>query len=419
MNKIKMSILFFAVCGILISVYGCGSTNNPVTPPTTITVSGKVLDAYGYPLGSASTVLIGTQTATTAADGSFTINNVSTTYDVYVMNVNGVFGVKGLTISSPYLPGSIMVPVSNGSIGVTVPIVPAGSKVTAIFQDTVTGKVSGYGQITAGQTIGSVSISGTNGQPVAGKLYIIQYIISGGVAGTYTGYAEQSVSFNFGANPNYQFTSYSGGLGTQTVSGTVNGAGGTNLEAQLYLNFGSKNNIVHRGGFVQTIIMTGNTGTFTFNVPTNTTSTSQINVIALSTLPTTTLRMKTLSAGTSGAVINIDTAATLLTPTNGTANVDTTTNFSFTNGGGNGVHFIRLTPNPNGKFFQIITKGTSLTIPNLSAYGYILGSSNVYNWNEIKSMDVNSTNDFCAQFFDLNPATLGTTVSSSFTFTAR
>ena len=131
--------------------------------------------------------------------------------------------------------------------------------------------------------------------------------------------------------------------------------------------------------------------------------------------------MKTISAGTSGVVINIDSACTLLTPPTGASNVDTTTMFSFTNGSGTGVHFAHISPTGlGGTYFQIITTGTSFTIPNLSAYGYTLGNSGTtYGWVVLKSMDINSTNDFCSQFSELNPSIVATTLSGQFTFTSR
>jgi len=406
----------------MIFIYGCNSssTNNPVTP-TTITVSGHVLDYYGTPISPAVTVYISGKTASTAGDGSFTISGVSTPYDAYVMNPNvGVFVIKGLTIANPYLQGSLSVSSIN-AITVTVPVVPIGTKATVIFQDTVTGKVSGFGQILAGQTVGTIAMGGTNGQTVAGKVFVIEYAISGGVVSSYNGYAEQPLTFTFGGAANVTFTSLTGGLGQTTVSGTVNSSGGTSLVAQLYLNFSSKNNIVHRGGFIQSIAITGNTGTFSFNVPTGTTSAAQINVVAFSQLPTVTQRMKTLTAGTTGAVISIDTITSLLTPGNNATGVDTTTQFTFTTGGGNGIHHIKVTPaGPSGYLFVFITKGTSFTIPNLAAYGYSLGTTAQFTWSDdAKTMDVNSTDDICTQFGDLNPSIMATTQSASLNFTSK
>lgn len=420
MKNLKRNVLVVLICSLLVFVYGCGNNGgNPIITPTT-TISGHVLDTYGYPLISPATVYIGGQTTTTAVDGSFTINNVTKPYDVYVMSSTGVFGVKGLTITNPYLPGSI-----NASpilaISVTIPMVPSGSKATIMFQDTVSGKISGYGEILAGQTIGSISMGGTNGQQVAGNVYVLEYLINAGVVTFYSGYAEKPITFTFGGAASVTFENLSGGLGSSTVSGTVNGSGGLNLKAQLYINFGSRNNIVHRGGLIQNIDISGNTGTFNFNVPTLTSPTPLLNVVAITVGPPVAQRMKTLIAGSSGAVINIDAIPTLTIPANNASNVDTTTVFSYTDGAGTGIHFIRLTPTgQSGNLFQIITKGTSFTIPNLSAYGYSLGSTAPYSWADNgKIMDMNSTDDFSTQFFDVNPAVMGITQSETFHFTSR
>jgi len=420
MKKLRRNVLVVFICLLLVFVYGCSNNSNPVTPPTTITVNGHVLDTYGNPLISPATVYIGGKTTTTTGDGSFSISSVTKPYDVYVMSSIGVFGVKGLTTANPYLPGAINVSPTI-AISVTIPQVPSGSKATIMFQDTVSGKISGFDEILAGQTIGSISMGGTNGQQVIGKVYVLEYIISGGVVSFYSGYAEKPLSFTFGGGASVIFTSLSGGLGSSTVSGTVNSSGGTNLKAQLYINFGSKNNIVHRGGLIQNIDISGNTGTFNFNVPTLTSPTPLLNVVAITTGPPVAQRMKTVVAGSSGTVISIDTIPSLINPANNATNVDTSTEFSFTNGAGNGIHFIRLTPTgPSGKLFQIITKGTSFTIPNLSTYGYTLGSNAPYTWaDDGKLMDINSTDDFSTQFFDVNPSILGITQSTVFNFTSK
>jgi hypothetical protein len=424
MNKIKSYILIFAVCGILISVYGCGGTTTPVTPPTTITVSGKVLDTYGNPITVTSTVVIGTQSKPTAGDGSFTINNVTTPYDVWVLNpATGVFGVKGLTIANPYIPGAIS-PGNTQSLLVTIPLVPAGSKATVIFQDTVTGKVSGFGQVLANSQTTSLSIGGVAGQTVAGKLYLIEYNISGGVVSSYSGYAEQQAAFTIGSGQPFTFNTIGGGLGQATISGTVNSSGGTNLEAQLYLNFGSKNNIVHRGGFIQSIVMSGSSGSYSFVVPTGgTTSTTNLNVVAITPNPPNSWvgqRMLTVQAGTTGSVINIDSPASILTPGNGATGVDTTTLFSYSGGSGNAIHFVRITPTgSNGKTYQVLTNGTSFNFPNLATYGYNFASGQPFSYMVSNNLDITNVNDYCAQLFDLNPAILGTVQSTTFNFTAR
>lgn len=416
MKKLKLLFLSTLLCCIIASIYSCNSSsNNSVQPPTTITVNGKVLDTYGNPV-SPVTVVIGTQNTTTAGDGSFTINNVSTPYDAYVLSPTlGVFGVKGLSLTNPFLPcgpQGIKVP----GFSVTIPLVPSGSKIAVIFQDTVTGKVSGDTVFTTGMTGGVVNMGGITGQMVAGKLYVLEYNESSGVVSSYTGYAEQSASFTIGMNQVFTFTSLNVMPGQSTVSGTVNSSGGSNLVAQLYINFGSKNNFPHRGRFIESTTSSA----FNFNVPTGTTTQAQLNVVAFTNSPSNAFRMKTLTVGSSGNVINLDTVPALLTPPNNATSVDTSTMFTYSSGSGNGLHFVRLTPTgATGKYFQIVTKGTSITIPNLSAYGYTLGQTAGYTWYDNKTLDLNSTDDYCSQLADLNPSILGNGQSTQFMFTSK
>ena len=232
-------------------------------------------------------------------------------------------------------------------------------------------------------------------------------------------------AFTIGASPTFTFATIGGGLGMSNVSGTVNSSGSTNLKAQLYINFGSKNNSSHRGGFIEQVAFTAITGTYNFNVPTGTSSTANLNIVAITpdtilTYPQIKQRMLTVPAGTTGSVINIDSAASILTPGNGATGVDTTNLFSYYGGSGNGVHIIRITPTgTSGKTYQVFTKGTSLNFPNLSTYGYNFTSGAQFTYMVSNTLDISSTNDYCAQLFDLNPAILGTNQSATFTFTAR
>ncbi|GEM_PF-1527147 len=425
MKSVKKLVLCFLICCTFVLIYSCSnSTTTPVTPPTTITVSGKALDTYGNPIGGASTVVIGNQSTTTAGDGSFTINNVTTPYDVWVLNpTSGVFGVKGLTITNPYIPASTS-PGNTQSLLVTIPLVPTGSRATVIFQDTVTGKVSGFGQVPANSQNAVLSIGGINGQSVAGKLYLIQYNISGGVVSSYTGYAEMQAVFIVGASPTFTFNSIGGGLGASTVSGTVNSSGSTNLKAQLYINFSGKNNLVHKGGFIEQVAIIGTTGTYNFNVPTGTSSTANLNIVAITPdtigiYPNIKQRMLTVQAGATGSIVSIDSSASILTPGNGATNVDSTSLFSYSSGSGNSVHVIHINPIGSGYTYQVLVKGTSFNFPNLSAYGYNFASGQQYSYMVSNTLDIASTNDYCAQLFDLNPAIKGTVQSGTFTFQAR
>lgn len=423
MIAIIKQILSFTAFSMLVIIFGCSNTSNPVNTPTTIKVSGKALDAYGNPV-NAATVLIGTQTTTTAGDGSFTIDNVTKPYDIYVMSSSaGVFGVKGLTITNPYIPCGVTGNTS-AALNVVIPTVPIGSRATVIFQDTITGKISGFAQIPASSFSAVINLGGILGQFVAGKVYVLQCNLSSGVVTGYTGYAEQSASFTIGSLPTITFASLNGSLGLSTVSGTVNSPAGTGgLYATLFINFGSKNNVVHRGGFIQRTAISGNSGTFTFNVPTGTTTAALLNVLASDTVPSYAQRMKTLSAGTSGAIISVDSVSVLSTPPPNAMNVDTTTQFTFSNGGGTQLHVVKITPTAiSGIYFQIITTGTSITIPNLANYAggiFVLGSNNMYSWVVSKTMDINSVDDYSSQYFDLNPSVVATSTSTSNTFTSK
>ena len=227
--------------------------------------------------------------------------------------------------------------------------------------------------------------------------------------------------FTIGAAPTFTFTSINGGLGIDSVSGTVNSPLSARLRAQLYINFGGKNNIVHRGGFIeQDTLSNGTSITYNFKVPVGTTTSPILNVVAIT--PDTLnvkQRMLTVQHGTTGSTINLDAPSNILTPGNGASNVDTTTTFSYTTGSSSAIHFVRVTSQVTGKTYQILTTGTSFTFPNLASYGYNFESGHVYNYLVSNNMDITDINAYCNLLYDLNPAILGTTQSGQFTFQAR
>jgi len=413
MKNIYIKFVNFSFVILAIFIYGCGS--DPVTPPavTKITVNGKFLDIFGNP-ASGKNVMIGTQTTTTDNNGSFTINNVTTPYDAYFLaSASQVFVFKGLSIANPQLPGSIS-GVLPPNLTVQIPMVPNGSKAMVLYEDTVTGYISGSAIISPGSNHASINLGGINGQPTAGKIYVLQYNIDANdVITSYTNYGAKSFIMIIGSNPTVAFTWQQLSIipGTSMISGSVNVPQGYNTNGTgFYVNFGTKNNRGNSGGNVQFI--SGNT--FIYNVPTGLPDPVFLNVQA-SLTGVFSERMITVNAGTSNAVINLDAPTMLTNPVMGEINVDTNTIFTYTPGTANGIHIVLL--NGGGKNFVIFTSNITAKMPNLAAYP--IGSNIHYDWQVFKFMDFNNINDFCSQHFLLNPAFKSITISSLSSFTTK
>src|SRR5438876_10690878 len=84
-NVIILSI--FTVLSLFL-ISGCSDTTTTPTGPTTGTVTGKVVDINGSPIAGV-TAIIGSSNAVTGSDGSFTINSVTTSYDLKLAIASG------------------------------------------------------------------------------------------------------------------------------------------------------------------------------------------------------------------------------------------------------------------------------------------------------------------------------------------
>jgi len=417
MKSIVIKFVNFSFVVLAILIYSCGS--DPVTTPpvsTKITVNGKFQDQLGTPYTS-KTVIIGSQTATTDNNGTFTINNVTVPYDIYFLATSSSVQVlKGLTITNPQMPATPGETLSQ-TMTVQIPVVPIGSRASVLFIDTSSNpNVNGVAFIDEGTNNNTVELGGPDGKVLNGIVYVLQYTRNAaGVITGYTKFGQQGVTITLGTNPTVNFTplQLSTVPGTANVSGIVNApAGYTGVSSYLKLNFGAKNNISHDGTTLQVI----SNSAFNFVVPTGLPSSAILNIVARSNTPIA-RKLLSVSPGTSNALINLDQASVLSTPPNGAVNIDTNSLFTYTQGGGTGINIVAM--GSGAISFVIYTNENTVKIPNLAIYGYPIGQNVQYNWVVKRSNEFNSINDFCSTFYELNPIYKSLAISAGSQFTTK
>jgi len=405
-----------SIIALVIFIYGCGS--DPVTAPVAakITVNGKFQDPFGTPY-ALKTVIIGSQTTTTDNNGVFTINNVTTPYDVFLLTyATTAVVLKGLTVSKPQIGGFIGGALSS-SMTVQIPTVVPGSKATVLFADTSSNSnVNGTGTIYEGSSNVNFNLGGPNGNIISGIVYVLQYTQNAaGVITGYTKFGQQGVTITLGTNPTITFTppQLTTDPGESNVSGAVNApVGYAGVSADLRLNFGAKNNIQNDGMNLQII----NNSAFSFVVPSGLPSTLKLSIEARSTNPSS-HKILSVTPGTSNAVINLEQSPVLTSPPNGAVDIDTNSLFTYNQGSGTGINIVVMYN--FGSSFTIYTKDNSVKIPNLAAYGDPIGAMVQYDWFVARVNEFNSMDAFCSSFYKTNPMFNSSVISGMSGFTTK
>jgi hypothetical protein len=372
--------IVFAVAGSII-INGCKSDSDSAGPGTgTVSVTGKVIDDAGRAVQSAPIVITGKPATTTDANGSFTITDVPTPYDVTVIlsaNKTAIM-YKGLTRADPtlYFTGA-SVPVPNsatiggtisGGAGYPLPVNHTSRTIFVATEEMASTSPSG----TTGVYSLATSWNGTS--TITGTLHAIQWETNGsGMPLTYKGYGTKTgVAITNGgsfAGQNIALTSAT----TAVVSGSVTVATGFTLSNKsMALTF-------NKFGAVHLATDATSAASFSFNVPTIAGASIQVAATAASgSLGTSAMVIKT-TTGTTGIAVAVPAAPQHSLPVNAATGVTITTPFSWTPVPG-GVYIIRYDGPAGEPDLYVVTATPSATIPDLSAQGLGLGASKTYSW---------------------------------------
>ena len=393
---------------VSLSLACSGSSNNqtPDSGPAKVTVKGTVISYLKRPVAGAS-VLIGAASTPTGADGSFTLNDVVTPYDVSVVVGSAKLAVvyQGLTRADPtvVLPSPDAPNRAATITGTVSGAVPTGQVAQAAFGSsaavvdnwsTVNDWIPASGQITLKPAWHGAS-------PIMGALHILRWTPGPTANHTQTpesfnGYLKiEPVTLTDKATADVGSASLQA-LTAQAISGSVSvpsgyvhdgraltfqfsdGASMTMYDAyrgQLEANF----SYATPGGVGATVSLAASASASTGETlytcsPGHAPDATQVNV---------TLR--------AAPVANL--------PVDGASGVDTSTAFQWVAMGG-AVHQVRFAPSGSTAnaasypTFYVYTHGASATIPNLATVGLPLTGAITYTWQVVGLAPFASVDDW-------------------------
>lgn len=414
-----LKILPLLLLGFFFTLSGCSdsSTNGP-TPGGTITVAGKVVDQIGSGIVSA-TIVIGDSIKTTAADGSFSISNVTSPYDIKIIagGDNGLV-YKGLTTTSPKLLGlGVSVTPNSAMLNVTLPALVANQSATVIFTDQST--VQAADNFTFPATVANINVTWASGggASITGKIIVLVYTQAGGNITTYDKTGEKPQALNNGGVQAVSFTAAE--LTTNPVESTISGSltlptGFTNPSNILGLKY-----ITNASPQFASVLDDFSTAAFNYVVPTGLATTPQFVIGGGASGPLTgqnSSRYVIATAPNPSLTIVLETPPSLTTPPDAATNIDTNTNFTYTAGSGTGIYLASI--RTATRTFYVFTNSTSTKIPNLNAFGLGVGSSLAYTWNVIRINDITTTDAFVAAPLLFNTLFSATATSEQRAFTS-
>jgi hypothetical protein len=388
-------------------------------------VSGKIVDEVGNGLVNV-TVVIGGQNTTTAADGSFTIRNVTTPYDLKAVSAQGVGIVyKSVSTRNPQVLG-IGIPVTPNQAQLTVGIprsTISNNQIAAVmFTDAqrvqASGKIFGW----SNDTTTTFTVIWKGASTVSGKIIVLIYTMDGtGHISSYNLYGEKVFTLNNGANSTVGFNVNELPIppGQSTVSGSVTppSLNYINTKATLSISFVSTNNWLGTN-VSATLLDFKPAPAYVFNVPTGLSTTNRLIVTGSAFSPgadTNFIYQRTdksvVAAPGSTNNIALESVPDLITPANNAVDIDTNTIFTYTSGSGSGLYMIYFYTPTLTKQFYVFTTALSTTIPNLLIYGQGIGSNLTYNWFVTKILGITTTDDFLSGPIVNNNHFIGTAIT--------
>jgi hypothetical protein len=366
---------------------GCnksGSTGPGGGAGLVVTVTGKVVGQNGLAVASVPVIIPGKPSTNSDAGGNFSIANVTTPYDISVVNAASKVAIayKGLTRTDPTLlffgssPGTGHTGNISGKIsgGEFTPNQPATDVTNVAFASAAT---NGYASTAANGTFGAINLTWYGPTATTGSLYAIQFTAGAGglpVASGYKGYGVRSgIAVNDGSTLTNQFDTLQS-VTTNQFTGTVTVPSGYVIGAKaVYANVASSAII----NLFTDYNATTNLSYYTPGIPG---ATLLLGASATKTGGGQGVTWRNgLAFGATGVSVSIVTPPEVSLPINAATGVDTTVTFTWTAMAG-GVHLVSFTAAGSNPAYYVVTTGTSTTIPNMKPFGLGLPSATAYTW---------------------------------------
>ena len=416
--------VLLAIVALGLLAGGCNKDDNPAAGGggTSITINGFAKDWIGGPVAGQVVLVKGKAAVVTGPDGAFSVPGVTAPYQIsLIMSTQRlVITYDGLTRADPtlcYLIGSLGVSKSATITG-TVPA--AAGKVTRVqfvsgmmewgtYADPGTGSYT----IVASWTDSATTCTGT--------MYVLRWTQGTNWLPTgYDAFVERNHVISAGGSSTVNFiTTDFADPAEQTIAGSVVCPTGYTLtDKALFLSFG--NAMLPLGSEIPP----GSTNNFSYIVPTIAGATNGVVATADASPPWRWVRFyKTgIPGGASGVNMALEAAPQPILPVDNGINVDTSTQFLWTPGGGTGISEVWLVGGTNDPTYCILTAANTISIPNFSPQGQGLPANTRYTWNVHRyypsSMDGIASGSFPA-FTQGHRGDVGFGQSGTFTFTTK
>ena len=403
---------------------GCAG-DGPTPPPPGVTVSGSVRDQYGEPISGASVLIKGKSAVTSGSDGTFSIADVVTPYDLTVIlrAQNTALVYKGLTRSDPAaLSPYVTSPEHTATISGTAP--PASGKLTVVHFASSARYALGLGRAdgTTGQYGFTVRWHGSYDTD-AGRLFLLRWSTdaTGLLPASYDGYASRSLTISTGGY--FSSNDFAAVELTdppeQSISGAIAIPATYTLNVrQLFISFG------HVGFYWEEKNPLSNA--FTYTVPDLSGVAFDVAATAVDGSSRWSFFLASgIRGNTNDVSIQLAAAAQLALPASGASGVDATTPFSWTQGEGAGVNLFKVWPaDATNPTYFVFTTAADAKIPDLAGEGMGLPAGASYNWRierlfPVASIDSAASEGFRRLVADLDGGDLGETLSERFGFTTK
>jgi len=357
-------------------LFGCGGDSGG---GGSATISGKVVDDIGQPLAN-RTVLIGSISTTTDSSGAFTLKGVATPYDLTILapaptKFASIY--TGLTRTDPTVPDLSVTdsPTMNATIKGTLsggdPFPTAPDVVTVVTWGSMDQAFGGDFATTSSY---SFDVLWSSPATITGSVHALQWKIDDNSTVTdYVAHGSKSgVSLTNAATVNGTDLSLTAPT-IDSVSVTATPPPGHEIFAR---------NVVlgwDDGAFIQVSGDRLDGGVLEVPVPSNIGAKALVQFRSVSgdLSMESDAQLTRLSPGTTGATVSLPPPAHLTTPANNATGVDTSTDFVWTPVS-SAFHVLFLEGSANDPGYGIVSAGTRVRIPDLSAHGLGLPSGHNY-----------------------------------------
>ncbi|MDI6766284.1 MAG: carboxypeptidase-like regulatory domain-containing protein [Bacteroidota bacterium] len=380
---------------------GCKKDEGP-TGPEALSINGYVKDFSGKPLNNILIVIQGKTPVTSDGNGAFSIPNVMPPYDIAAIYSaqKSVTIYKGLHRPDPKLriEYTWLLPPPIAVFGWIKGNVPISYGKTRVFFVNGTDYWETEADWTTGEYTIHLNTFSITSDTLSGKLYVLRY--TAGADGNplaFDGYGVKNLTITAGDTSkgnNFSNTDLTDPTETNITGSVVKPQNVTSYNLGLYAIFDSTYFYISSKSYATS-------DAFAFTVPVI----SGVKfAIAISPNPFYAagwFRKTNIESGTSNVILKLESPPRLTTPADNTTNVDTSTIFTWTQGGGEGVNVVKYF-NQNiweGPSYYIYTTASNISIPNLSAYGLGLPRDTNYVWLVSRYYPVSSIDNAASDTF--------------------